>query len=245
MRDRVLRASAWAGFVLVAGGCCYLMLAACDLGIHPIFGLNYCSERGASDRLADQHARERDLRTQIHEAELRIARLPTCMAGPPPPPEPRKQVQNDTPPPPPPPPPPDKAHEELKIPQSLAELKGCWQSVRGDIPMVSDDAERRPEGNVRICYCFTDNGRGATRYIYEDGGKCIGPLRSRLSNGQLVINHGRINCSGNHGFVVPTEIDCSAPTEGDSATCDLHFKGEYPETTTDEKYQRVSPEHCY
>jgi hypothetical protein len=136
--------------------------------------------------------------------------------------------------------------EELTIPQQLSDLKGCWQSVRGDIPMVSDDEKRRPEGNVRICYCFGDNGRGTTRYIYTDGGKCIGPLRARLSSARLLIDHRRISCTGpgNHGYVVPGEITCKGQVGGNSASCDSISRGRMPTAMKDEKYRRVTAEYC-
>src|ERR1700722_7445941 len=76
MRDRRLGAAAWMAFVIIAGICFYLMLAACDLGIRPLFGLHYCTAHATPDRLADQRALERDLRAQIHEAQLGLARLP-------------------------------------------------------------------------------------------------------------------------------------------------------------------------
>jgi hypothetical protein len=243
MRGRVLGAVVWTCFVIIAGYCGSLMLAACDLGFRPIFGLHYCVARAEPDRLADQRARERGLQDRIHEAELHIARLPVCAPPPPPPPpvEPRKEVVER----PPPPEPAQPPRDELTIPRNLADLKGCWQSVSGDLPMVSDDQEQRPLGNVRICYCFTENGRGVTRYIYTNGGRCVGPLRARLSSDELAISHGRIGCvgRGNQSFVVPTEINCKAH-EGDAATCDIHYNGQTPTIVTDEKYRRVTAEYC-
>src|SRR5580698_2589655 len=85
MPVRVLWVAGWVIFAFLVGCCGYLALAACDLGIRPLFGLGYCAVHAAPDRLADQRARERDLQDQIHEAELRLARLRAC-AWPPPPP---------------------------------------------------------------------------------------------------------------------------------------------------------------
>jgi hypothetical protein len=70
MRSRALGIAAWAGFALVVGCGGYLMLAACDLGIRPFFGLRYCKAQAEPDRFANERARERDLRDRIHEAEL-------------------------------------------------------------------------------------------------------------------------------------------------------------------------------
>jgi hypothetical protein len=244
MRDRVLGAVVWTCFVVIVGCCCYVFLAACDLG-RPIFGLRYCAARTAPDGLADQRAREHDLQDRIHEAELHIARLPACAPPPPPPVEARKEAVHQPAPQPKPPEPVQPPHDELTIPRDIADLQGCWQSVSGDLPMVSDDREQRPLGNVRICYCFAENGRGVTRYIYTNGGKCIGPLRARLSSDELTMSHGRIGCVGvpNQTFVVPTTINCKAH-EGDSATCDAHYNGKSPTTVTDQKYRRVTAEYC-
>jgi len=229
----------WITFAFLIGCCSYLALAACDLGIRPLFALGYCSVHAAPDRLADQRARERDLRDRIHEAELRLARLPVCAAPPPPPPEPKKEakVAAPIPQPTPTPEPTPQPQEQLKIPKNLSELKGCWQSERGDMPLVTDDAEQRPVGDVRVCYCFGDNGRGSVRYRYTDGRKCNDRVRARLSDGKLIINQPE-------GCVVRSEITCQSQGEGNSATCDNvsygHTKGGY----TDEKYQRVTAEHC-
>jgi hypothetical protein len=244
MRDRVLGAAAWAIFAFIVGCGSYQALTACDLGPRPIFGLSYCAPHSTPDHLADQHARERDLRTHIHEAELRIARLPSCLASPSSPPEPRKQVHTDAPPPR--PEAADASTEELKIPQNVAKLKGCWESVRGDITLFSDDERHRPMGDVRVCYCFTDDGQGATRYIYSDGSKCVGPLRVRLSSDRLLINHGQIPCSGpsNHGSVVPGEIDCKTGTEGESAICNWLSNGRFLIRRDNLRYRRVTEAHC-
>jgi len=116
--------------------------------------------------------------------------------------------------------------------------------VRGDIEMTSDDAERRHTGSVRICYCIANNGRSETRYIYQDGDKCFGRLRVQISDDRLLMKHGRIDCTGNKGFVVPTDIMCSKKPGEDSATCDTRSHGRFPATTSDEKYHRVDPESC-
>jgi hypothetical protein len=245
MRERSYGIVAWVSFALLVGYGAYLMLAACDLGIRPLFGLQYCRANAHSDGLSSERARERGLRDRIHEAELRVARLPACAPPPPPVPEQRAEPVPQPPQPEPPPKPePPPQPEQLKIPENLSELKGCWQSVRGDLPRVSDDAEQRPVGNVRICYCIGDNGRGAARYIWTDGGRCIGPLRARLSGGKLVMNHGRIGCNRNHGYAVGTQITCSSEGEGNSATCDEKGEGSNPGGYTGEKYQRVTEEHC-
>jgi hypothetical protein len=244
MPHNALLIAGWVTFAFLVGCCGYLALAACDLGIRPLFALGYCSVHAAPDRLADQRARERDLRDRIHEAELRLARLPVCAAPPPPPPrEPKKEAKvvaptpEPTPTPQPSPTETPQPQEQLKIPKNLSELKGCWQSERGDMPLVTDDEEQRPVGDVRVCYCFGDNGRGTVRYRYTDGRKCNGPVRARLSDGKLLINQPD-HCT------VRSEITCKSQGEGNSATCDAVGYGRTPGGYTDEKYQRVTAEHC-
>jgi hypothetical protein len=254
MHERWLGIGAWVAFVFIVGTAAHLTLAACDLGLHPLFGLNYCQAEAADDPLAHERERERTLLDRLHEAQLGLSRLPVCLPETPRP-EPDRRAENieptptptptPTPSPTPTPTPTPTPDERLTIPQSLDDLKGCWQSVRGDIPMVSDDAEERPTGSVRICYCLGGNGRGTTRYIYQDGAKCIGPLRAQISRERLTMNHPRINCSSRDGrFVVPADIVCSNKPGDDSASCDQTSRGRLPRTTTDEKYRRVSPEYC-
>jgi hypothetical protein len=229
----------WTTFAFLVGCCGYLALTACDLGIRPLFALGYCSVHAAPDRLADQRARERDLRDRIHEAELRLARLPVC-AAPPPPPEPKKEAKVVTPTPQPPPTPQPaptetpQPQDQLKIPKSLSELKGCWQSARGDLALYDDNEQLF--GNVRICYCFGANGRGSVRYRYTDGRKCNGSVRARLSDGKLIINEPN-QCT------TPSETTCVSQGEGNAASCDTRNL-DRPGGYTDEKYQRVTAEHC-
>ena len=238
MRERWLATGAWAAFVLMIGIVAYLTLAACDLGLHPLFGLSYCRAQAASDPLARERERERNLLDRLHEAQLNISKLPVCLPETPRR-EPDRRAEDVTPTPTPTP------DERLTIPRSMNDLKGCWQSVRGDIRMVSDDAEERPTGTVRICYCLDGSGKGTTRYLYQDGARCIGPLRAQLSQERLLMNHGRINCTSRDGrYVVPADIVCSNKSGDEAASCDQTSRGRFPRTTNDEKYRRVSPEYC-
>jgi hypothetical protein len=240
MRERWLAMGAWVAFVLVVGVVAYLAVSACDLGLHPLFGLSYCPQTSA-DPLAAERERERDLLDRLHQAQLNVARLPICLPDPPRR-QPDRRADNSVPTPTPTPTP--TPNEPLVIPHNLNDLNGCWQSVSGDINMVSDDAQHTPIGKVRICYCLSGNGGGETRYIYQDGARCTGPLRAELSQERLTIKHGRISCSGNKGFVVPTDITCTAKEGEDSATCDSYVHLKRPTTTTNQKYHRVSPEYC-
>jgi hypothetical protein len=244
---RWLTRAAWIGFVLMIGIAAYLALAACALGIRPLFGLSYCRAEASISGLAAEQQRERDLLDRLHQAQLDVARLPVCL--PDPPPQPERHADNVVPPTPPPAPPPPAAppsppEERLTVPHNLSELKGCWQSVDGDLQMTSDDAEQRPIGTVRICYCIGDNGRGSARYIYNDGDKCSGALRAQISGGRLIMKHPRLNCTGDKNYVTGEDIVCSTREGQDSASCDKHVYGVRPETITDEKYHRVTPEHC-
>jgi hypothetical protein len=149
-------------------------------------------------------------------------------------------------PPPAPQPPARPVDDRLTIPRNLDDLNGCWQSVRGDIPFVSDDAERRPLGKVRVCYCLAGNGGGYTKYKYSDGTQCIGALRAQLSQDRLFISHPRINCTGNPaiGYVVGVDVVCANKPGEDSASCDTDWHFRNPTTTKDEKFRRVSQEYC-
>lgn len=251
MHERWLTRSAWIAFVLVILASARLTLAACDLGVHPLFGLSYCRVRAAADPLAQERERERDLRDRLHEAQLNLSRLPVCLPETPRR-EPDRRAENIVPTPTPTPSPavtptptptPD---DRLTIPRKLSDLNGCWQSVRGDINMVSDDAEQRPLGTMRICYCLASDGRDTARYIFQDGGRCIGPLRAQISQDRLTMKHPRIRCTGkaNLDDVVPTDIICSNKAGEDSATCDSHSHGRVATNTEGEKYHRVSFEHC-
>jgi hypothetical protein len=266
MGDRRSTIAAWGAFVLLVGTAAYLSLAACDIGPHPLFGLSYCRAAERNGPLAAERERERDLLDRIYAAQLNLSRLPVCL------PEiprskPDRRAENIVPTPTPAPTPtasptptatptptptpsntpsptptPD---ERLTIPRNMNDLKGCWQSVSGDIPMVSDDEEQRPLGKVRICYCFDGKGKGTTRYIYQDGAKCIGPLRAQLSRDRLAMKHGHIDCVGKGDYdVVPTDIVCATKPGEDSATCDSQSHGRVPTTMNDEKFHRVSPEYC-
>src|ERR1700742_5055876 len=52
MNERSLAIAAWAGFILVVATAAHLTLAACDLGLHPLFGLSYCRAQAVSNPLA-------------------------------------------------------------------------------------------------------------------------------------------------------------------------------------------------
>jgi hypothetical protein len=164
------------------------------------------------------------------ELEALKARCPPPAAPQPPAPQPPVRPPDD----------------RLTIPRNLDDLNGCWQSVRGDIQFVTDDAERRPVGKVRVCYCLGSNGVGYAKYKYSDGTQCVGALRAQLSQDRLFISHPRINCTGNPAisYVVGVDVVCSNRPGEDSASCDTdsHFRS--PTTTKDEKFRRVSQEYC-
>jgi hypothetical protein len=255
-QKRWLTRAAWVAFILMAGAAAYLALAACDLGIHPLFGLSYCRAQAAPDGLAAEQERERDLLDRLHQAQLDVARLPVCLPDPPSRP-PEQRAENITPSPTPAPmptpaptltpaptpTPSPTADDGLIIPHRLSDLNGCWQSVNGDVPMYSDDAERRFIGTLRICYCISANGRSTARYNWQDGARCTGTLRVRLSEERLLMNHGAINCTGKPGNVPPTDIVCSKAAD-DTASCDTRIHGDVPATSSNGKFHRVDEEYC-
>jgi hypothetical protein len=258
MSERWLTIGAWAAFVVVIAVAAHLVLAACDLGSHPLFGLTYCRAEAVPAPMVAERDRERNLLDRLHETQVNLSRLPVCLPNPPRR-EPERRADNVPPPQPPPPPQPERRAESpaatppspapddrLTVPRNLNDLNGCWQSVRGDLNMVSDDAEERPLGTMRICYCLGSDGRGTTRYIFQDGGRCIGPLRAQISQDRLTMKHATIKCTGkaNLDHVVPTDIICSNKAGEDTASCDSYSHGDTPSSSLGEKYHRVSFEYC-
>lgn len=194
----------------------------------------------AGPSIPDELTGENDrLSGELRKLELRLASLRSCPVPPPPPPEPVVQ--------PPPPPPPEKppAQETLKAPEQLADIAGCWQSVRGDIPLASDDEERRPMGNIRECLCFGTNGRGRKRQVYTDGFVCDGIIQASLASGSLRIEQPEFNCGSHGGFVrgrVRSMVICKAGS-GDGTACTTYGLGRRRSEST-EDYVRVTPQHC-
>jgi hypothetical protein len=243
----------WAGFAVLtlAGG--YAMLRACDLGIWPLFGASACTAPVSDTALAAERERQDHLRANLHSAEIRLAQLPIC-PPPPPPPKPKPVVQPDPPKPepvkipdpPPPDPKPEPKKEEppsekFEVPKKVEDLKGCWQSVRGDIDIVSDDAEQKPLGKARFCYCFKDNGKGNVLVSYTDGDLCRAPLTAKLKAGTLSMRHGDIPCR-THVPQVGANITCGHDGS-EETTCQIKNLGRNAELLS-EKFIRVSNEHC-
>jgi hypothetical protein len=245
VNGRILKGVAWATFAIAIVGIGVLVLAACDLGIKPLFGLRYCRASAIDLELAAEREKGRYLRDRLHQAQLRIAQLPPCTQGaaPAPPVEqrPAEPQQSAGIPAEPPKPEPPKVEEELKLPARIEDLQGCWQSVRGDISIVTDDDEQRLIGKVRICYCFGSNGRGTGRWAYADGPKCQVDLTARLRSHELKIRHGRVPCRDRS--IVPEEITCTAQADG-TASCDTQSLGRNRVLVGGEKYRRVSEAYC-
>ncbi|MGA8171006.1 MAG: hypothetical protein WB816_09285, partial [Methylocystis sp.] len=135
------------GVLLFIGG--FVLLSACDLAIRPLFGLSYCAASKTNPALVAERERARDLQERVRQAELTIAKTPVC--------PPTRNTETT--------PPRDdaarpKIEETLKVPEKVSQLKGCWESVTGDQPIVTDDEQQRVVGHVRICYCFDARGRG-------------------------------------------------------------------------------------
>jgi hypothetical protein len=256
MSERWSTVAAWAAFVLLIGTAAYLSLAACDLGRHPLFGLKYCRAPERNDPLAAERERERVLLDRLYQAQLNLSRLPVCLPETPLRREPDRRaeivptpVPTITPTPTPSPsttPAPSPTPDELMtIPRNVSGLKGCWQSVRGDLEVTSDDAERRLLGKVRVCYCINDdNGRGTARIIWQDGDRCIGQLRAQVSGDRLVMKHPRLGCPNGKSDVNGEEIACSRQGDSDQVTCDAVSQSDYPGTQNGVPYRRVSAEYC-
>jgi hypothetical protein len=253
LNKRVLAWAAWGAFAALLVGIGLVFLAACDLGLRPLFGLRYCQPAAAASDVTGERERERSLLARIHETELQLAQLPACAqetAPPSPPPEPPAPQPAPPPVPVPPPPapqppapapqPPPKPDDELKIPKRVDDLKGCWQSVRGDLEVVDDNDH--PVGNVRACYCLGSNGRGRAIYLYTDGHRCTADLRAQIKGEGLTMRHGSSSCNRGSGLD-PQDITCRAG-EGGVAVCETRSRRRPDHFWSDERYLRVTYEHC-
>ncbi len=245
MRIDVPRTALWVFFaaLLVASG--VVVLRACELGALPLFGQRYCVAIKPDDPMAAERGRAQELQARIREAELRIAEKPNC----PPPaiaPEPDKPQPIKEVPPPRPDPQPPNVEEQLKIPTKIADLKGCWESVRGDLDIVTDDERELPIGKVRKCYCFGANGRGQLKLSYTDGARCRAPIAADLRADTLRIHQPEFQCAwkGQNRGLVPFEITCRGVAEGEAALCDIQSLGRRRNVTSGEQYRRVEKDHC-
>jgi hypothetical protein len=235
---------ALAAALLLAAG--FVLLRACDLAIFPLHGLKYCAAP-RSDLLEAERARRTQLQAELQQAELTFAQKPICAPPPPPRPEPIPDpLPKPLPQPLPQPHVPDQpaAPEPLKVPQKLSDLRGCWESERGDMDIATDDAERRPIGKVRKCFCFGANGRGQLKLLYTIGVKCRAPVAARLQNGKLTMSYPTFSCvSGGQNYgLVPAYIECENG-ENDVAACTQHELGQL-RTVVTEQYRRVEQDHC-
>jgi hypothetical protein len=232
----------WALFagLLAAGG--YLFLAACDLGVAPLFGLHYCKVEAKSRELENEKAHQRALLARLGEAQLRLALLPTCQ--PPPEKPPRKEE------------PPPKTVEErlgpspadLVVPKRKEDLEGCWQSVRGDLEFVEDTPKHEPVGVARICYCFGKNGRGKVRQIYATGrmagNMCETRLTAVLKPDELLFSHPEIPCAKGHQVASEAATIVCRSTRDAATSCTMTYDAKFPSPPSQEQFQRVSNEAC-
>jgi hypothetical protein len=240
MRQAGLNAVLWGAFALLILTGSYVMLRACDLGFAPLFGATAYAAPIPDDKLAAEREREAHLRSSIHTEEIRLALLPACPN--PLPPEPKPIALEPKPHPPEPKPKPDpQIVQKFEVPKKIEELKGCWQSVRGDIDMVTDDAEQRPTGKARFCYCFGSNGRGKVQILYTDGDICrAGPI-ARISRDHVFMHHDNVSCR-QHGLYVASDITCGND-QSDQTSCEITNLNK-KRTKITEQFIRVSDEHC-
>ncbi len=235
MRQPGLNAVLWGAFALIilTGG--YVMLRACDFGFLPIFGPASCAAPTQAAELAAEHEREAHLRSGIHPEEIRLALLPACPDPLPPKPLEPKPIAVQ-------PKPNPEIVEKFELPKKIEELKGCWQSARGDIDIVSDDAEQRHLGTARYCYCFRNNGRGVVQILFTDGDICRAGLIARLSPDKVVMHHDKVFCQ-RHPYYVASDITCGND-QSDQTSCEIRNLGRNGNIST-EQFIRVSDEHCH
>ncbi len=224
------------GVLIVMGA--YAALNACDLGIRPLFGSLSCQAPVANAALESERARETQLLSRIHTEEIHLALLPACPRPQPLPqpqpfpvkaPDPKPPIDNPAP------------VQTLEVPKKIEDLKGCYQSVRGDINMTTDDAEERPVGQARICYCFRSNGRGQVHVRYTDGDICRADLFARILPGQLLMHHERASCR-RHAPYVAADIKCGN-AQSEQTECEIQNLGEIANKFT-EQFMHVSDEYC-
>ena len=244
MRRNVLRTALWClfGILLVSAG--FALLPACDFGLRPLFGLRYCGTAAKNDALVLERFRARNLEARIHEAELRLAEKPACPKSPPPAPKPIPTPTLEPTPAPTPEIKPDEG-ERLKIPKKITELKGCWESVSGDLPIVTDTPEQRPIGNVRKCYCFNAAGRGLLKLLYTDGAKCSGTITAKIAGALLKIHQPWFGCrwKGEDRGLVRSEMTCRTG-EDENAICDTENFGRVHTVAEGDQYRQVPKDHC-
>lgn len=244
MRIDVPRTALWLTLPILLVACGLALLRACDLGPLPLFGLRYCVAAEPDSAFAAERARAQELQARIREAELRIAEKPIC--GPPLGPKNERETQLN-----PPiiphtgPNPEEPTIDPLTIPKKISELKGCWESVRGDLPIVTDDEEERLVGHVRKCYCFGANGRGQLKMSYTEGAKCRAPIYADLSGETLRIHQPKFSCirRGQNKGLVPAEITCRG-AESEAAACDEQIFARKRTSRTGDQYRRVGKDHC-
>ena len=219
-------------------------LYACGFGL-PVLANSNCPEARApvvhpvdeeTERAAALEAESEQLERQLRLARAAIAATTAC----PVPPPPRRAEA--------PPPPPPPVQEALKLPRTVAELKGCWQSDRGDLQLVTDDERHLPTGKVRICYCFGDTGNGSINLIYTDNVICRGPIAARVSESELSINQPSFDCIGQGGRnrgMVRGVTTCHAGADlNQPAVCDTQSQGRMQGRWRDEKYHRIAADMC-
>jgi len=233
MRRTGLHAALWGVFALLTlmGG--YTMLRACDLGIAPLFGATACAAPPADAGVAAERGRQDKLRAELHSAELRLAQLPICKLPPKPRPDPKPIVEK--------PPEPKPPIEKFEVPKKVEDLKGCWQSARGDIEIVSDDAEQKHIGNARICYCFKNDGRGIVQVTYTDGDICRAPLTAKIRTSKVFMHHDNVNCQ-KHPYHVAADITCGNGPSNET-TCEIKNLGRTANKFS-EQFVRVSEDYC-
>jgi len=249
MRQTGLKTVLWVAFslLILTGG--FVMLRACDLGFHPLFGSTSCPAPTRDAELIAERERQDHLRSDIHKEEIRLALLPACPIPLPPKPQPLQPKPDpispkpEPIPPKPDPVPPKQIVEEFKVPDKVEDLKGCWQTARGDIEMTTDDAARTSIGKVRICYCFGDNGKGMVQSRYTDGDVCRGSLNAHISpdHKHVIMHHDQAPCQ-KHGPQVAADIKCGND-QSDKTQCEIQNLGKIHNKFTEE-FIRVTNEHC-
>ena len=217
---RILVFLLWTVFAAVIGGIGYEFLLACDLGV-PVFGFRYCRNTQAASlhKIEAQAQMERSLKARLHAAELRAASLPECR------PQGRERLPA----------------ERLTVPARVEDLRGCWQSDRGDTDVFTDDEAMRFVAKRRTCLCFEGNGEGRVRMTYNNGTKCDGPLAASVQSDRFTVRFPNVPCS-NGSHYVATDVICTS--SAGAASCDWRTRGYRRRVILGDQYHRVDASYC-
>jgi hypothetical protein len=143
------------------------------------------------------------------------------------------------------------AQQQLRIPDNVGQLNGCWHSQTGELPVVSSTTNERV-GTSRNCFCFKSDGRGSARIIYTTNTKkkagsqeqkvCEGKLTASITSRSLTFQYeGNLRCTDGGRFATkgPVTWICTGDASR-AAMCEQ----QPPYGTLREKFIKVDDKYC-